>query len=226
MGPSSRPDEEIVLSAHLDSQNGMIGACDNLTGVATLLEIARALAPFQSQFRRTLRVVAFTGEELMFMGSRSYVEQHRHQLDRVRFVFNMDGLFPSTAEGVAVMLSPPMQRWIDGAMRTTQRDVAVRGLFCVSSDYLPFMMEGIPAARPADYHDMFPPYSHTKADTPAVVPADWIRLNAMTFAQLIARLVTEDGPLPAHRLTKEQVAAACDQAGTTEILRSLKFSVS
>ncbi|RPI97520.1 MAG: Zn-dependent exopeptidase M28, partial [Chloroflexi bacterium] len=72
-----RPDEVVILSAHLDStareapEQYAPGAEDNASGSATLLEVARLL---QGQsFERTLRIIWFTGEEQGLLGSAAYV---------------------------------------------------------------------------------------------------------------------------------------------------------
>jgi hypothetical protein len=78
----SRPQEIVILSAHLDSivvrnGNAMLvapGADDNGTGVATLLEAARLFSTMK--FERTIRLVFFTGEENGYWGSRAYVSTH------------------------------------------------------------------------------------------------------------------------------------------------------
>jgi len=59
-------------------------------------------------------------------------------------------------------------------LRQAQRRVDVRNLFCMSSDYLPFILEGIAAARPAGFDASFPPWSHTRMDTSDKIPPDWI----------------------------------------------------
>jgi len=227
LGPVGMTKECIVLSAHVDSFYVNPGSFDNLTGVITLIEIARALAPLQSKFQRTLRLVLYTGEEYGFQGSKAYIQQHRDELDRTRFVFNMDSLFPPTAEGVAVMWSPTMRDYIDCAFSDTQCQVEVRDLFCMSSDYLPFMLEGIPTARPAQFDSTqaFPPWSHTRLDTPDKVPDIWIRQNALTFAQMLARMLTDPAPLPAHRKSPQEVNELIDKEGACEILRSYGFDV-
>ena len=46
---STKPDEIVVVGAHYDSVMGSPGANDNATGVAALLEIARALDPRSSR---------------------------------------------------------------------------------------------------------------------------------------------------------------------------------
>ncbi len=218
IGPSRTTSEMIILSAHLDSFYSAPGSFDNLSGVVTLVEIARALAPARSKFRRTFRLVAFTGEEYGFAGSKSYVRRHANELDSLRFIFNMDSLFPSTAEGIAVMWAPEMRAYIESALRETQRNVDVRNHFCMSSDYLPFMLEGIAAAKPADWKNSFPPWSHTHTDCPDKVPPNWIRLNAMTFAQLLIRLLVDPRPLPAKRRPVDEIRDLIAQEGIEEVL--------
>lgn len=227
LGPGRVGNEVIVLSAHVDTHFGNPGALDNLTGVVTLMEIARALAPFRRKFTRTLRLILFTAEEYIFVGSRAYVRDNPEQLDRIQFVLNMDSLFPATAKGVAVMGAPAMRDYIERAFGDTQCDVDVRNLFCMSSDYFPFLMEGIAAARPAhfDSAEVFPPWSHTRQDTPDKIPADWIRSNAMTFSQLLLRMLTDSRPLPVKRKTREQVEALVTEEDVIESLQVLGFDV-
>lgn len=79
---ATRPDEIVVLSAHLDSlsthlQDPAPGADDNASGVAALLEAARIFSQFR--FERTVRLILFTGEEQHEVGSRSYLAVHPPQ---------------------------------------------------------------------------------------------------------------------------------------------------
>ncbi len=64
------PDEYILLGAHLDAFYG--AADDNTSGVAALLEVARAIQGFS--FDRTIRFVAFDLEEFGSIGSTRYFE--------------------------------------------------------------------------------------------------------------------------------------------------------
>lgn len=225
LGPVSEDAEIIILSAHMDTFHVNPGSFDNLTGVITLLEIARALAPFQAQFVRRLRLVVYTGEEYGFLGSRAYIAQHPDELERIRFVFNMDSLWPATADAIAVMWSPEMRDYIAQVFAETARSVEVRNLFCMSSDYLPFLLEGIACARPAGFEAAFPPYSHTRMDTPDKTPPDWIRLNAMSHGQLLARLVTDPRPLPTQRKSALEVQKLLDKEGARELIRVYGFAV-
>ncbi len=74
--------ETVVVGAHYDSVPGSPGANDNATGVAAVLELARALRNFQP--RRTLRFVLFVNEEPPYfqtgeMGSLVYARELRRR---------------------------------------------------------------------------------------------------------------------------------------------------
>jgi Zn-dependent M28 family amino/carboxypeptidase len=71
----------IVLGAHYDSVAGTVGANDNATGVAAVLELARLLQG--SKLRKTIRFVLFVNEEPPYfqtekMGSLVYARQLHH----------------------------------------------------------------------------------------------------------------------------------------------------
>lgn len=219
MAPDHAARDVIILSAHLDSHYLSSGAFDNLTGVVTLTEIARSLAPFRNHFRRVLRLIAFTAEELGLPGSKEYVRAHAHELNRIRFVLNLDSLFDSTAEGIAVMWAPEMRDYIHQTLERTHPEVDVRNHFCMSSDYLPFMLEGIAAARPADWKDSFPPWSHTIEDTADKIPPAWLKANALALAPVLLKMLTHPRPLPSRRKTRAQVRALIAQEKVEEPLR-------
>jgi aminopeptidase YwaD len=67
------PDEIIVVGAHYDTVHDLPGAFDNATGTATTMELARVYAERGS--KRTVRFVAFAGEEGGLLGSRHYVRE-------------------------------------------------------------------------------------------------------------------------------------------------------
>ena len=64
-----RPDEWVVVGAHLDSWDFGSGAQDNATGVAMVLEAARAIAALPQPPRRSVRFALWGGEEQGQLGS-------------------------------------------------------------------------------------------------------------------------------------------------------------
>jgi len=87
---------EIVLAgAHYDTVQGSPGADDNASGVAALLEIARALRG--RRLVRTVKLVAFVNEEPPFfywgeMGSKVYAREARRRGDDIRVMLSLEML--------------------------------------------------------------------------------------------------------------------------------------
>jgi carboxypeptidase Q len=87
---SEKPDEIVLLGAHLDSWDLGTGSTDNGTGSMAVLEAARIIKSLGVAPRRTMRFVLFSGEEEGLMGSKAYVEAHKAEMDKVNVVFIHD----------------------------------------------------------------------------------------------------------------------------------------
>ncbi len=86
---SDRYGAVIFLGGHHDTQANSVGADDNGSATAGLLELARVLAPLPR--RRTIRLISFGAEEQLSVGSSCYVRQHREELTRRgKCLFNLD----------------------------------------------------------------------------------------------------------------------------------------
>lgn len=77
---SEKPDEFVVLGAHLDSWDLGQGTTDNGTGSCVVLEAARVLVKSGIRPKRTIRFVLFTGEEQGLHGSKEYVKSHKDEM--------------------------------------------------------------------------------------------------------------------------------------------------
>ncbi len=77
-----KPEEIVLLGAHLDSWDLGTGAIDDGTGVAIAIETARRIGELPKKPRRTLRVVLFANEEFGLSGARTYAEVHKDELAR------------------------------------------------------------------------------------------------------------------------------------------------
>lgn len=80
----------LLVGAHYDSVPGSPGADDNATGIAVLLELARAFA--QQPGKSPLRLVAFDLEELGFVGSRHYAKTLHQQNEPLRLMLSLEML--------------------------------------------------------------------------------------------------------------------------------------
>jgi hypothetical protein len=90
---TEKPDEYIVVSAHLDSWNGpgSQGTTDNGTGSSVTLEAARILMAAGAKPKRTIKFILWTGEEQGLLGSREWVKQHEDLWPKISACFVDDG---------------------------------------------------------------------------------------------------------------------------------------
>lgn len=96
-----RPDEYIFYTAHWDhfginsSFSGdsiLNGAVDNATGVAALLEIAKAFTKLPEKQERSILFLSVTGEEQGLLGSEYYAQNPIFPLNKTVADINMDAL--------------------------------------------------------------------------------------------------------------------------------------
>lgn len=78
---SERPDEVVLLGAHLDSWDLGTGAIDDGAGVAITMAAGHLLKR-HGKPRRSIRVVAFANEEQGIYGGRAYADRHGDDVTR------------------------------------------------------------------------------------------------------------------------------------------------
>jgi hypothetical protein len=77
-----RPDEIVLLGAHLDSWDLGTGAIDDAAGVGIVVDAARLMKATGLVPKRTVRVVLYTNEENGLRGGRAYAADHAAELAR------------------------------------------------------------------------------------------------------------------------------------------------
>jgi hypothetical protein len=126
-----KPDEIVLLGAHLDSWDVGTGAHDDGAGCATVMSVANLIASLPQAPRRTIRVVLFANEEFGLSGARAYAEAHAdelpdHQLamesdlgaDRVwTFATRIEAAALPEAERIAALLEPLEIDWLGNEAR-------------------------------------------------------------------------------------------------------------
>jgi Zn-dependent M28 family amino/carboxypeptidase len=105
-------DEIYIAGAHYDAHPP--GADDNASGTAGLAEIARAMA--ECTYRRTIRLVFFSNEEVGTVGSREYAADASDRGDDIQAYLNLDmiGYGPDGKELEAY--TRPGQEWLINAV--------------------------------------------------------------------------------------------------------------
>lgn len=191
---TEKPDEVVILGAHLDSWDLGTGATDNGTGSMAVLEAARALQALGVKPKRTIRFVLFTGEEQGLNGSKAYVQTHKDELGKISAVLVHDsgtgkvltigtmGNYNAieTLDRVLYPLAQPL-----GFLEPSLRSEG-------GTDHVPFDAAGVPGfwcmQETADYEKMH----HSQADT-----LDHVRWDDLTEgAQVLAVFAFNVAGLP------------------------------
>lgn len=95
-----RPDEIVLIGAHLDSWDVGTGASDDAAGCIATWEAARLIKALGLRPRRTVRVVLWTNEEHGLRGAHAYAERHRSEAAKHVFALEADsGVFAPAALG-------------------------------------------------------------------------------------------------------------------------------
>jgi carboxypeptidase Q len=77
-----RPEEIVLLGAHLDSWDLGTGGIDDGAGVGIVTETARRIGQLKERPRRTIRVVLFANEEFGASGGRAYAKDHAAEIPK------------------------------------------------------------------------------------------------------------------------------------------------
>ncbi|MBI4279324.1 MAG: M28 family peptidase [Armatimonadetes bacterium] len=217
-----KPDEIIVIGAHYDGHDISQSAMDNATGLAVLMEAARALAPHRDILDRTVRMIAFAQEEMGLHGAHHHAEQHKGEA--IRFMLNLDG----TARSMNASFD--LQGWPEAVGffkklfdEIFEDDVAVGDQIGLYADMYAFAARGIPAAtlksEPVGSSAAASRgYGHTPLDSLDKVTAKYIQVDAARVARLAVRLATLDD-VPMARKTPAEISAKLRERGLDEVLR-------
>ena len=87
-------DSTIIITAHWDSSNG-VGAGDNASGTATLLELTKFLKTKLSDLKYNLVFIATGAEEDGLYGSISYIFNNTNKVDKCILNLNIDDVSDS-----------------------------------------------------------------------------------------------------------------------------------
>jgi Zn-dependent M28 family amino/carboxypeptidase len=153
-------DEAVIIGAHMDhlgrSDGGLHpGADDNASGVAALLEIARAFAAGGRAPRRTVIFAFWTGEEEGHLGSAHYVRTPVWPLERTSVYLNLDMIaHPWTAAELKTLVTDTkLERGDEFLAKTKPGDFIELGAADFAPDLAPVLGQAARATRLALHLD-------------------------------------------------------------------------
>ena len=163
---TSKPGEAVLYSAHWDhfgtraplpndppdADRIYNGAYDNATGVAGVLEIAKAFAKASQKPARSIYVAFVTAEESGLLGSSYLALNPPLPADRIAANINVDGVnyLGPTKDMVQLgsdrsTLGPAIEALLNERGRTLGQDTHPERGYFFRSDHFPFAKAGVPA---------------------------------------------------------------------------------
>ena len=217
---SEKPDEFVILGAHLDSWELGTGALDNGCNAALVVDALRAIKASGVKPRRTIRFILFSGEEEGLIGSHAYAVAHRAELDKAAGVVIYD-----SGTGKTTGFSIGGRKDV---MDTARELISPLAQFDVKelspemewgTDHFDFMLEGVPTfvadQQEANYLENY----HAVSDTYDKVDFAQLKKHVAEAAALsigLANLPEKIGP----RLTHDQIEQTMRDTNSVDLLKA------
>lgn len=217
----TKPNEIIVIGGHYDGHDISPAAVDNGTGIAVILEAAKALATQKGRLDRTIRFIGFAQEEMGLLGSEAYVKAHKDE--NIVFMLNLDcagnGYFGRlTLQGWSEDLAWLKQLF--GQMH--EGHVRIGDAIGTYSDMYHFSAVGFPSgsyasSNPSNNGGAPRGFGHTYWDTLDKLNPRTIQLDAILVAKMIGRFATVN-QLPFRKKTPAEMTEKLRQRGMAEVM--------
>jgi carboxypeptidase Q len=208
-----KPDEFVILAAHLDSWELGTGALDNGCNAALVIEAARAISASGVKPRRSIRFILFTGEEQGMLGSWAYARAHRAELDRAICVIVFD-------EGIGRVSGYSLggRRDIEDGLRDILRPIESWGATQhtydapLGTDNFDFLVEGVPTLLANQEEANYIVNYHAASDTFDKVDIRELKLHA-ALAAVTAYGIAERADRLGKRQSRAEIEALMKETG-------------
>lgn len=216
---TKKPEEFVVIGAHLDSWELGQGALDNGCNVALVIDLARQIKRLGLKPLRTIRFALFNGEEQGLIGSWGYCKTHADELDRTVMASSYDigtgritGFFTGGRPELAAATTKALKS-VEGLGPFTQIDVPI-----VGTDNFDFMMEGVGNLVANQESANYGPNYHAGSDTFDKVDLKQLRLNAAIAAAVTYGFATME--VNWKRQTRAEIEALMNATDLTAQMKS------
>ena len=215
-----KPEEIVLLGAHLDSWDLGTGAEDNGVNVALVIDVARGMMELGLRPRRTVRFALFTGEEQGMWGSAGYVKSHAGEMDNHVAVVIHDlgwgrvtGYFLSGRDEIRAGVDKALEPVI--GLGPFDHAVAVID----GTDNFDFLLSGVPNLVAIQDDAPYLLDYHAESDVFERVDAREARANAAIAAALVWGLANSPERL-GSRQSREEVEKVIQDGGLESVMRS------
>ncbi len=188
---SAKKRSPLIIGAHYDTVAGCVGADDNGSGVAVLLELAEYFSA--NPIKYPIQLIAFDMEEYGLLGSAAYTDKLKHENQKIRLMISLemlgycdrapnsqqypaglDKFYPNTGDFIGLIGSIPtipdllhLQHHMKSVVSCEWLPAGWRGLAIPDtrrSDHAPFWDAGYKALMVTDTANMRNPHYHKSSD--------------------------------------------------------------
>jgi hypothetical protein len=202
---SEKPDEFVVLGAHIDSWDLAQGTTDNGTGTCIVLEAARILNKCGVKPKRTIRFCLFSGEEQGLHGSREYTKTHKDEMPKTSMCLVHDA-GTGKVNGVGVLGRPILKPILETQLASIKElgisEIFARGMS--GSDHQAFENVGVPGLMLSQDMTEYRFTHHTQTDTLDKANAANLIQGAQIMAVAAVRIANMDELLPREKMERER----------------------
>jgi carboxypeptidase Q len=198
---TDHPEQVVIVSGHLDSWDLGTGALDDGAGVAIAMATAHLLHEQHLRPSRTIRIVAWMGEERGLLGARAYGKEHANEMANHFGAIETDsgaghamGFYFTGESSIAELFEP-----VADVLRASGSGI-VQQYKDPAPDLIPLHFRGVPAFTPLQDTRKYFDYHHTAADTLDKVDPQELRENIAVVSVLAYALATMKQDLPRQQL--------------------------
>lgn len=191
---SEKPEEIVLIGAHIDSWDLGTGAVDDGAGIGITVAAAALISQLPERPRRTIRVVMFGAEEVGLLGAIAYAEKHKDNLHN-HVVATESDFGAQTIWQLVSNVNADATVLIDEIAKIIRPLDIVRGGSDVPGggpDIIPMERMGVPTIRlrqnGRDYFDLH----HTPDDTLDKIDPKELAQNVAAYAATIYLIADSD----------------------------------
>ena len=231
-GTNTMDTSAIIFNAHYDTIATGPGANDDGSGTVGVLAAAYALSHFC--FKRTIKFVTFSGEEIGLCGSRAYAKEAYERNDNILVEINADMI--GHDEGIRSMRVTATEDvgWIGDIFQSINNDYSIgltvnRGNInrvnhkMGGSDYAPFLVYGWESI--CCWEGDHDPNFHTAQDDLSNVNISYLVNMTRIIAATIARLADFTETPPQVRITSPRIGYLYNAGLKKRVIDEFKTTV-
>lgn len=215
-----KPNEFVVIGAHLDSWELGTGALDNGCNAALVIAALRAIKAAGLQPRRTIRFVLFTGEEELNIGSFAYTRAHQAELDNTVAMLTWDegtGKTTGFSLGGRKDLIDPITRLLE-PIRQLGANTLTTDAF-VGTDNMDFLLEGVPNLVANQEEANYLINYHAESDTYDKVDLPQLRTH-IAIAAYLTYAIADNPERLGPRQDRKQIEALIQETHLDDQLKA------